>query len=99
MGLNSYLTHGLCQGVNFPLLCVINYMGFRLLASSELPISMETLVYGCSNAGTPDSKVFFLFCFLFFFCFFFNFFFLFFFLSCFKLTIRRIFFVLIYFCF
>ena len=51
IGLDAYFTHGLRENVHFPLLCVIDYGGYRLLASSQLPISGETLVYGSGNAG------------------------------------------------
>ena len=51
IGLDAYFTHGLSKNVHFPLLCVIDYRGYRLLASSQLPISGKTLVYGSGNAG------------------------------------------------
>jgi hypothetical protein len=38
-------------GLNVPLMAVIDYRGFRLLAVSILPISKDTLVYGSSDAG------------------------------------------------
>ena len=38
-------------GLSLPLMVLINFRGFRLIASSQLPISDETLVYGSSDAG------------------------------------------------
>jgi hypothetical protein len=37
-------------GVHVPLMCVIDYMGFRLTATSKLPINKSTLIYGSDNA-------------------------------------------------
>lgn len=39
------------KGLCFPLCCLIEYRGFRLVAMSILPISNSTLVYGSANAG------------------------------------------------
>ena len=36
-----------------PLSCIIDYLGFRVLAAAVAPIDSSTLVYGCSTAGTP----------------------------------------------
>jgi hypothetical protein len=34
------------QGIHFPLMCLITWRGYRLVAVSVLPIDKETLVYG-----------------------------------------------------
>jgi hypothetical protein len=39
------------SNVRLPLMCVIDYLGYRLLAVSLLPINRDTLVYGSSDAG------------------------------------------------
>ncbi|KNC48096.1 uncharacterized protein AMSG_04326, partial [Thecamonas trahens ATCC 50062] len=39
-------------GLQLPLMVLINFRGFRLIASSQLPISDQTLVYGSSDAGS-----------------------------------------------
>src|SRR3990167_5872583 len=48
-----------CQvvGLHFPLLSLIDYRGFRLIAVSTLPVSNDTLFLGSSNAGkTVNNK-------------------------------------------
>ncbi|KAF2077296.1 hypothetical protein CYY_001421 [Polysphondylium violaceum] len=37
--------------LHFPLMCILNFRGFRLSVISELPISSNTIVFGSSNAG------------------------------------------------
>jgi len=37
--------------LHLPLMCLVDYRGFRLVAMSHLPISRKTLIYGSSNAG------------------------------------------------
>lgn len=39
------------EGLNLPLMAIIDYRGFRLLAESIMPISKSTLVYGTHDAG------------------------------------------------
>jgi hypothetical protein len=39
------------SGLHFPLLALIDYLGYRLIACSILPIDRSTLVYGSSDAG------------------------------------------------
>jgi hypothetical protein len=43
------------EGLHLPLMAVIDYRGFRLLAESILPISKSTLVYGTQDAGAHVS--------------------------------------------
>src|SRR3990167_5763300 len=56
-----------CQvvGLHFPLLSLIDYRGFRLIAVSTLPVSNDTLFLGSSNAGktvnNKDKMYFFIF--------------------------------------
>eukprot|EP01087_Luapelamoeba_hula_P010090 TRINITY_DN2656_c0_g1_i1.p1 TRINITY_DN2656_c0_g1~~TRINITY_DN2656_c0_g1_i1.p1 ORF type:complete len:1242 (+),score=212.82 TRINITY_DN2656_c0_g1_i1:20-3745(+) len=38
-------------GLCFPLMCVIDYRGFRVTAMSVLPINKQTLIYGSADAG------------------------------------------------
>jgi hypothetical protein len=37
--LNAYASAGMILGLNFALMCLIDYRGYRLIASSVLPIS------------------------------------------------------------
>lgn len=46
----SYSSTGV-EGLHYPIMCVLDYKGFRLVCSSVLPINKDTLVYGTSNAG------------------------------------------------
>eukprot|EP01103_Thecamoeba_quadrilineata_P014362 TRINITY_DN4268_c0_g1_i1.p1 TRINITY_DN4268_c0_g1~~TRINITY_DN4268_c0_g1_i1.p1 ORF type:complete len:1004 (+),score=207.99 TRINITY_DN4268_c0_g1_i1:8-3019(+) len=50
-GLMGYLNLGL-QGLHFPMMALVDFMGFRLIAMSVLPISGKTLIYGTSDGGT-----------------------------------------------
>ncbi|KYQ96957.1 leucine-rich repeat-containing protein (LRR) [Tieghemostelium lacteum] len=50
-GLTSYYTAGV-EGLNYPMMALIDYKGFRLIALSVLPISSETIRYGSSDSGT-----------------------------------------------
>lgn len=50
-GLTALVSIGMMLGLNFPLLALIDYKGFRLVATSVLPISDETLVYGSCDGG------------------------------------------------
>ncbi len=49
-GLISYFSTNV-PGLSFPLMCLLDYKGFRLVCSSLLPINKTTLVYGSQNAG------------------------------------------------
>lgn len=50
-GLQCLYQAGLSLGLNFPLMSVIDYRGYRVVAMSLLPISKETIIYGSSDAG------------------------------------------------
>jgi Clustered mitochondria len=44
------------EGVSFPLLSLVDYLGYRVIAMSVLPIGKKkdgssSLVYGCSDGG------------------------------------------------
>ncbi|KYR00520.1 Histidine kinase A [Tieghemostelium lacteum] len=59
-GLMSYYN---CQidGLHHPLMALIDYRGYRLVAMSLLPITNDTIVYGSSDGGTTvhsDSEIF-----------------------------------------
>jgi hypothetical protein len=49
-GLKAYFNAGVPL-LHFPLVCLVDYMGFRLVAISLLPIGSDTIVYGSSDAG------------------------------------------------
>lgn len=53
-GLEQFLDFS--PGVRVPLICLIDYLGFRLIALSLLPIDGSTLVYGSDNAGHTVSS-------------------------------------------
>lgn len=55
-GLTAYISTGV-SGLNYPLMALIDYWGYRLIASSRLPIDSETLVYGSSDGGTTVHTV------------------------------------------
>eukprot|EP01116_Phalansterium_solitarium_P021277 TRINITY_DN6548_c0_g1_i1.p1 TRINITY_DN6548_c0_g1~~TRINITY_DN6548_c0_g1_i1.p1 ORF type:complete len:1106 (+),score=432.25 TRINITY_DN6548_c0_g1_i1:73-3390(+) len=38
-------------GLHFPMMILLDYRGFRLIAMSILPISKETIIYGSSDGG------------------------------------------------
>ena len=40
-----------CEGVNFPLMAIIDYRGYRLIAMSILPVNGKSLIYGCCDGG------------------------------------------------
>ena len=42
---------GLMLGLSFPLTCIIDYLGHRIIAQSILPINSSTLIYGSENRG------------------------------------------------
>jgi len=39
------------EGLRFPMMCLIDYKGFRLIASAVLPIGRDTLRYGSADGG------------------------------------------------
>ena len=39
------------EGLKFPLVCLVSYLGLSILAMTQLPISDSTLVYGSADAG------------------------------------------------
>lgn len=39
------------MGLHFPLMALIDYRGFRLIALSILPVGTDTIIYGSPNAG------------------------------------------------
>ena len=49
-GLTAYMGSEI-PGLSFPLMVVVDYKGYRLVASSLLPIGESTIVYGSSNGG------------------------------------------------
>eukprot|EP01111_Echinosteliopsis_oligospora_P013829 TRINITY_DN5061_c0_g1_i1.p1 TRINITY_DN5061_c0_g1~~TRINITY_DN5061_c0_g1_i1.p1 ORF type:complete len:804 (-),score=206.00 TRINITY_DN5061_c0_g1_i1:162-2573(-) len=50
-GLINIYNYGSRNGLYVPMMCVLNYKGFTMIAMSVLPISSQTLVYGSSDAG------------------------------------------------
>ena len=50
-GQTAMVSCGMIHGLNFGLMTIIDYRGYRLLATSSLPISHETLVYGSGDGG------------------------------------------------
>ncbi|KAL6049131.1 Histidine kinase A, variant 2 [Balamuthia mandrillaris] len=58
-GLTAMVSCGMMLGLHFPLLALIDYRGFRLIATSALPISEDTIVYGsCDGGQTVHSDMF-----------------------------------------
>eukprot|EP01114_Cavostelium_apophysatum_P011844 TRINITY_DN2636_c0_g1_i2.p1 TRINITY_DN2636_c0_g1~~TRINITY_DN2636_c0_g1_i2.p1 ORF type:complete len:1423 (+),score=460.75 TRINITY_DN2636_c0_g1_i2:227-4495(+) len=49
-GLIQYFDLGI-PGLHFPLMALVDYVGFRLQALSLLPINAETLIYGTGDGG------------------------------------------------
>eukprot|EP01117_Protostelium_nocturnum_P014543 TRINITY_DN5541_c0_g1_i4.p1 TRINITY_DN5541_c0_g1~~TRINITY_DN5541_c0_g1_i4.p1 ORF type:complete len:905 (-),score=337.74 TRINITY_DN5541_c0_g1_i4:2149-4863(-) len=49
-GLVQYFNLGVSR-LHFPLMALVDYMGFRIQAISLLPINTETLIYGTANGG------------------------------------------------
>ena len=39
------------RGVHLPLMALVDYRGFRLVAISLLPVNKKTLIYGTNDAG------------------------------------------------
>lgn len=50
-GLQACMAFGVDMGLNFPLMSVVDYAGFRIVTVSYLPISEATLCYGSSDGG------------------------------------------------
>ncbi|EGG24812.1 leucine-rich repeat-containing protein [Cavenderia fasciculata] len=50
-GLISYYMTGV-QGLHYPLIALIDYKGFRIIALSLLPINTDTIRYGSCDSGT-----------------------------------------------
>eukprot|EP00029_Vermamoeba_vermiformis_P008493 TRINITY_DN3992_c0_g1_i1.p1 TRINITY_DN3992_c0_g1~~TRINITY_DN3992_c0_g1_i1.p1 ORF type:complete len:924 (-),score=198.60 TRINITY_DN3992_c0_g1_i1:32-2803(-) len=49
-GLISYFNTGISD-LNVPLMALVDYRGFRLIAMSILPVGEETIIYGSCDAG------------------------------------------------
>jgi Clustered mitochondria len=49
-GLISYFNLSLKE-VHFPIMSLVDYLGFRVIAMSLLPISKDSLVYGTGDAA------------------------------------------------
>lgn len=43
--------------LNFPLMVLVDYRGYRVVALSVLPIGASTLVYGSNDAGVTVKNV------------------------------------------
>eukprot|EP01103_Thecamoeba_quadrilineata_P005102 TRINITY_DN14950_c0_g1_i1.p1 TRINITY_DN14950_c0_g1~~TRINITY_DN14950_c0_g1_i1.p1 ORF type:complete len:1069 (+),score=222.14 TRINITY_DN14950_c0_g1_i1:25-3231(+) len=50
-GLTALVSCGMLLGLNFGLMSLIDFRGFRLIATSKLPISQDTIVYGSCVGG------------------------------------------------
>jgi tetratricopeptide (TPR) repeat protein len=50
-GLQAFMSLGLDIGLNFALMSVVDYAGFRIVTMSTLPISNGTLRYGSADGG------------------------------------------------
>lgn len=51
LGLSSFVKCNSNNIIRFPLMSLIDYCGFRLVAVSTLPINVDTIVYGSADAG------------------------------------------------
>ncbi len=49
--LKSLMRYYQCEGISVPLMALIDYRGFRLVAMSILPITGASLVYGSKDGG------------------------------------------------
>ena len=49
-GLMAYSSLHLKE-INIPLMTLVDYRGFRLVAICILPVNQKTLIYGTNNAG------------------------------------------------
>ena len=45
------MSYYLCENIHVPLVALIDYRGFRLVAESLLPIKKSSLCYGSSDGG------------------------------------------------
>lgn len=50
LGFNCFVASNV-EEINTPLVCLLDYRGFRLIAMSLLPIGRDTLAYGSDDAG------------------------------------------------
>ena len=50
-GHTSLVACGMMAGLSFGMMCLIDFRGYRLLCTSQLPISQDTLVYGSMDGG------------------------------------------------
>jgi hypothetical protein len=49
-GLKAYFSLGMTD-IRVPIMALVDYRGFRLIAMSVLPVSGKSLVYGSKDAG------------------------------------------------
>ena len=49
-GLMAYTSLGI-RGLCVPLMAIVDFMGYRVIAMSLLPIGPDTIVYGTCDAG------------------------------------------------
>ncbi|EFA81515.1 hypothetical protein PPL_05504 [Heterostelium album PN500] len=47
----NIMDHDCADRINVPLMCIIDYYGYRLVAISLLPITKKTLIYGSCDGG------------------------------------------------
>lgn len=50
-GVNNFFNVARQVGLFVPLMALVDYRGFRLIGSSQLPITKETLLYGSRDGG------------------------------------------------
>ena len=55
-GLISYFNTGISD-LNVPLMALVDYRGFRLIAMSILPVGEETIIYGSWYIAVDDDNV------------------------------------------
>jgi hypothetical protein len=52
LGLDAYLdAQKVVHGLRIPLMCLLDYKGYRLAATTVLPIDKDTLIYGSADGG------------------------------------------------
>lgn len=51
LGLSSFIKCNSTNNIRFPMMALIDYCGYRLVAVSTLPINASTIVYGSADAG------------------------------------------------
>ena len=49
--LKSLMRYYQCEGIRVPLMALVDYRGYRLVAQSILPISRDTIIYGSNDGG------------------------------------------------